>query len=168
MTSDTHHAWARIIAEQAELVSSSLTMFGVPETDLEDARQEVFLAAFRRMRDYQERGQMSRWLQAICQRVAWNWQRSLRRRRRERATFRERSQKVQRPIQCQQVEAATLGQRLLSTLPAAQRQVFLLRAFEQLSVAEISSELCCPVQTIYSRLRKTRELIVASVKLDAD
>jgi RNA polymerase sigma-70 factor (ECF subfamily) len=151
-----------MIAEHAELVSSSLAFFGVPETDLEDAGQEVFLAAFRRMRDYQERGQMSRWLQAICRRVAWSWQRSLRRRRNELAHLRDRCQAVQKPVQYEYVEAAALGRRLLSTLPPAQREVFLLCAFEGLSVAEISSALNCPVQTIYSRLHSIRERVVAA------
>lgn len=144
-------------------------MLGVPEGDLDDALQEVFLVVFQRMRDYEERGRVRAWLYSICTRVVWTRRRVMRRRREDLMEYPEANAVVE-PVQHDRVvdmEALALGHQLLQGLPPEQRDVFWLYEVEELPMSEIARAIDCPLQTAYSRLHKARERILAAVKLSA-
>src|SRR6188472_4434348 len=48
----------------------SLRRLGVPERDLPDATQEVFLVVHKKLPDFDARSRLSTWVYAICLRVA--------------------------------------------------------------------------------------------------
>lgn len=146
-------------------VGRDLTFLGVPSSDLDDARQEVFLVVSRKLSDYEERGSMRAWLFSICLRVAQRRRRLLLRRRELHAAY-DYPEQVVDPTQHERVmehEALALGCRLLSELPPEQRDVFWLYEVEDLSMPEVARVLGCPLQTAYSRLRKARERVLAAV-----
>lgn len=158
----------RMFEEHGAFVCRSLRMLGVPEGDLDDALQEVFLVVFQRMRDYEERGRVRAWLYSICTRVVWTRRRVLRRRREDLGV--EVPEAATAPTQHDRVvdhEALALGHELLQALPVEQRDVFWLYEVEELPMSEIARALNCPLQTAYSRLHKARERILAAVQMTA-
>jgi len=158
----------RMFDEHGAFVCRSLRMLGVPEGDLDDALQEVFLVVFQRMRDYEERGRVRAWLYSICTRVVWTRRRVVRRRREDLGA--EIPEAITPPTQHDRVvdhEALALGHRLLQGLPAEQRDVFWLYEVEELPMSEIARSLNCPLQTAYSRLHKARERILVAVQQNA-
>ena len=122
--------------EHGAFVCRSLRVLGVPESDLDDALQEVFLVVFQRMHDYEERGRARAWLYSICTRVVRSHRRKVRRRREE-VTF-EIPDAPAAPTQLERIaeqEALTLGQQLLARLPPEQREVFWLYEVEDMPMA---------------------------------
>lgn len=151
--------------EHGAFVCRSLRVLGVPEADLDDALQEVFLVVFQRMHDYEERGRARAWLYSICTRVVRSHRRKLRRRREE-VTF-EVPDAPAAPTQLDRIaeqQALALGQQLLARLPQEQRDVFWLYEVEDVPMTEIARALDCPLQTAYSRLHKARERVVAAAR----
>ena len=154
--------------EHGAFVCRSLRLLGVPEPDLDDVLQEVFLVVHQRLPDYEERGSVRAWLYSICTRVTSAHRRKVGRRR-EHITA-ELPEATVAPTQHERVidhEALALGQRLLQRLPQEQRDVFWLYEVEDVPMAEIAQALDCPLQTAYSRLRKARQRILAEVQLAA-
>lgn len=144
-------------------VCRSLRHLGVPEADLDDLLQEVFLVVSKRLDDYEERGRARSWLYSICSRVASSQRRKVRRRRETEPV----AESAAEPLQLEAVQdrqSLELGWRLLQELPAQQREVFVLYEVEDMPMAEIAQALDCPLQTVYSRLYKARERILAQVQ----
>jgi RNA polymerase sigma-70 factor (ECF subfamily) len=157
-----------IFEAHGAFVCRSLRYLGVREADIEDAAQDVFLVVYERLNDYHEKGRARSWLYSICTRVARAHRRKVVRRRESssHAFFEDAAG----PTQLERVEdreALTLGHRLLSQLPAPQREVFLLYEVEGLPMAEIARALACPLQTAYSRLHMARTRIIAMVERTA-
>lgn len=164
----TQHAPPRlreVFEEHGGFVSRSLRRLGVPDADLDDLVQEVFLVVYQRLNDYEEKGRARAWLYSICTRVTRAQQRKVGRRR-ERVAL-EYAEEPTAPTQLAKLEdrqALALGYSFLSKLPPEQREVFLLYEVEDLPMAEIALALACPLQTAYSRLHKARERILAEVQ----
>ena len=138
--------------------------FGVPENSADDATQEVFIIAARRIADIQP-GSERPFLLASAVRVAANLRRSLGARR-----------------ECQEDETAPEGvdprpnaealldqkrlrqmlDRVLDELTDDLRVVFVLCELEGMSSPEIAELLCIPVGTVASRLRRAREAFQVS------
>lgn len=155
----------KLFAEFAPFVWRSLRRLGVPDADVDDMLQEVFLVVYQRLDDYEERDRARSWLYSICVRVASSQRRKLSRRR-ESVTSELPEQKLAAP-QLQYVEdreALAFGERLLRLLPAEQREVFVLYEVEHLPMAQIAEALGCPLYTAYSRLRLARQRILAEVE----
>jgi RNA polymerase sigma-70 factor (ECF subfamily) len=157
-----------VFQEHGAFVCRSLRRLGVPEADLDDLLQEVFLVVYHRLKDYEEKGRARAWLYSICTRVARAQRRKLLRRREQTAP--EHSEPHVRATQLERVEdrqALELGQRLLNALPERQREVFWLYEVEDLSMPEIAQAVGCPLQTAYSRLHQARQRILAEVQANA-
>src|SRR5450755_2702952 len=71
----------RIFDAHAPTVTRTLRYLGVPEADLMDAAQEVFLVVNRRFREFEGRSSLSTWIRQICLRVALSTRRRRGRRR---------------------------------------------------------------------------------------
>lgn len=146
-------------------VCRSLRYLGVPEADLDDTLQEVFLVVYQRLNDYEEKGRARAWLYSICTRIAHAQRRKLSRRRETPALAFFEDATGPTPLEhVEDREALVLGHRLLSQLPPQQREVFLLYEVEDLPMSEIAQALDCPLQTAYSRLHKARARILAEVE----
>jgi RNA polymerase sigma-70 factor (ECF subfamily) len=155
-----------VFEEHGAFVCRSLRLLGVPEADLDDVLQEVFLVVHQRLHDYEERGRARAWLYSICTRLARAQRRKLWRRREEMSA--ELPDAPSDATQLQRIadnEALALGHELLRRLPREQQDVFWLYEVEELPMSEIAEALGCPLQTAYSRLYKARQRIVAEAEL---
>jgi RNA polymerase sigma-70 factor (ECF subfamily) len=155
-----------LIALHGPFVFRSLRYLGVPEADLDDLFQEVFLVVYQRLKNYEEKGRARAWLYSICTRVAHGHRRKVGRRR-ESASVPEGSAAPTQLELAEDREALEFGWRLLEQLSPQQREIFVLYEVEDMSMAEIAQALDCPLQTAYSRLHKARALILAAVQRTA-
>src|SRR5579864_4142494 len=60
----------RFYDEHVRFVWRSLLRLGVPEKDVADVAQDVFVIAYRRLPEFEGRSKATTWLFAICLRVA--------------------------------------------------------------------------------------------------
>jgi RNA polymerase sigma-70 factor (ECF subfamily) len=153
-----------IFDAHAAFVGRSLLCLGVPQADVEDAVQEVFLVVHRRLTEYQERGQLRSWLYGICVRVALRHKRTARRKRE--VNLPEPPEPQTGAAQQQAVELKQhreFALRALDELPESQRHVFVLFEVERLSMREVADAAGIPLQTAYSRLYAARRTLKASL-----
>jgi RNA polymerase sigma-70 factor (ECF subfamily) len=155
---------ATAVASHDQLVWRALRRFGVPERDVEDAAQQVFLAFARRLAEV-ESGKEAAYLVAIVVRVAANARRKL-----ERSPELLSGNVEIAPALCTPeglLNEKQLREELdrgLSTLPLEQRAVFVLFELEGFSLPEIAEALRIPLGTATSRLRRARAHFEAWVK----
>jgi RNA polymerase sigma-70 factor (ECF subfamily) len=135
----------------------SLRRLGVPERDLPDATQEVFLVVHKKLPEFDARSRLSTWVYAICLRVASD--------RRRRASNRyEVLAEGSEPLRdASNADPPELGERralleaALDALSLEQRAVFTLFELEGMTGEEIATLLEIPAPTVHSRLRLARE-----------
>ncbi len=145
-------AFLAIVREHTPRVWRFLRYQGVPEADLQDGSQEVFMVVHRRLAEFRGDAQLTTWLYQICLHVG-------RARRRRRATRREELQSAPdaaAPTEMDAFEARQVVTALLERLPEEQRAVVVLHEIEELAMPEVAKVVGCPVFTAYSRLRLAR------------
>jgi RNA polymerase sigma-70 factor (ECF subfamily) len=139
--------------------------FGVPEAGADDAAQEVFIVASRRLADI-EPGRERQFLLAAAVRVAANARRSLASRR-ETADLETVHARVDPAPNAEalleQKRFRELLDHLLDALSDDLRVAFVLYELEGTSVPEIAELLAIPVGTAASRLRRARAGFAAQV-----
>src|SRR5262245_30046241 len=147
---------ARLFALHANFVWRSLRGLGVPDADVEDAAQEVFLVVNRRLADYEDRGLLRAWLFAISRQVASHHKRGARRaERRHRALIVDATSEDLDEVIARR-EAVELVGAFLEELDEPQRLVFYLADIEGLTAPEIAAALDVKLNTVYGRLRLAR------------
>lgn len=158
--------FVQLYREHVTRVWRVVSRLGVQPADVEDAVQDVFIVAHRRL-DSLDAAAASAWLTGIAVRVAHDYRR---RDVRKPASRLEPEQQVadgrKGPDELVvQRDALDYALRLLEALPAEQRDVFVLAELEQLTAPEIAEATSTPVNTVYSRLRLARarfnELVAA-------
>ncbi len=133
---------------------------GVPESDVADAVQDVFLVVHRRLGEFEGQSKVSTWLYGICYRVARDRRRLAHVRRR----VDDDGDMDERPDERADVAAAAerrqgleLLETILDEMPIEQRAVFTLFELDAMGGDAIAEMLEIPVGTVYSRLRIARE-----------
>jgi RNA polymerase sigma-70 factor (ECF subfamily) len=158
---------SEVFREHGAFVFRLLRRLGVPDADLDDLTQEVFINVHRALARYEERNHMRAWLYRICVREASR----LRRSRRAPLTSLDDSDSdipvapgpgPEEAMQASQERADF--DRLLSVLDDDRRSVFVLYEVEELPMEEVAEAVGCPVATAYSRLRSARKLVLAAAK----
>lgn len=145
-----------IFHEHARYLWRALLGLGVPERDVDDACQEVFLVVHRRLADIDPKTLRS-WLYGVCLRVASGHRRKLRARLEVPA-----EQLPEHPVSStpfEEVAAVRLQSDLLAALDQLdenRRAAFVLYEIEGLTLREVAEALECPLQTAYSRLEAAR------------
>jgi RNA polymerase sigma-70 factor (ECF subfamily) len=132
---------------------------GLSRADADDAAQQVFMIAARKLEDIIP-GRERSFLYGAAVRVANNARRALRRRRElSSETEPERTEPVSAgpERQVELVQARALLGEILRQLPEHLRRVLVLAEIEQLEVAEIAALERLAVGTAASRLRVARE-----------
>jgi RNA polymerase sigma-70 factor (ECF subfamily) len=154
----------QIFDAQAPTVSRTLRYLGVPESDLMDAAQEVFLVVNRRYGEFEGRSTLATWIRQICLRVAFTYRR---RRVRRREDVVEDPPEVptdaDQQTSLEQGEQRVLLNRLLDALDDDQRAVLVLYEIELLSMREVAETVGCPLQTAYSRRKAALERMRAAL-----
>ncbi|AKU97870.1 RNA polymerase sigma factor RpoE [Labilithrix luteola] len=149
-----------LILQHHEFVWRSLRRLGVPDADLEDAVQEVYLEASKRLASITSaRGFLFR----ACMYVASHARRSIQRRREvhDDELLKRQIDPGSTPEQAiAQSEARQDLQRVLEKIPEEPRAIFILFELERLNTVQIAELLELPVGTVASRLRRARELFL--------
>jgi RNA polymerase sigma-70 factor (ECF subfamily) len=137
----------------------SLLRIGVPESELADAVQDVFLVVHRKLDEFEGRSSETTWLFGICLRVASD-RRALAHKRREvpavDAAMTHHTE-ADAPALADRRRASEMLRAILDRMPEEQRIVFSLFEFESMTGEEIAELLGLPVGTVRSRLRLARD-----------
>ena len=147
--------------EHFRFVWRSLRRLGVPESDVADAVQDVFLVVHRRLGEFEGRSKVSTWLYGICLRVARDRKRSAFVRRNasddEGALDERPDERADVGAEAERRQGLAVLEAMLDELPLEQRAVFTLFELDGMS-GDAIAELCeIPVGTVWSRLRIARE-----------
>ena len=137
----------------------ALRRLGVPEATTDDACQEVFIVAARKL-ELIEPGGERQYLYGIAVRVAANARRSRAARREyadEGALSSEPSQAPSSEALLEEKQARLILDQVLDALPQDLRTVFVLFEIEGFSLRELEQLLEIPLGTVSSRLRRARE-----------
>ncbi|HVU05390.1 MAG TPA: sigma-70 family RNA polymerase sigma factor [Polyangiaceae bacterium] len=139
-----------------DFVWRSLRRLGVPEAQLDDATQDVFLVVYRRLDEFEARSSLKTWLFGIVLRVTSTLRRTARRKPTEPLAEEPVARGSAPEALTESREAARLVQSLLDELDDDRRAVFVLAELEQMTAPEISTALSVNLNTVYSRLRAAR------------
>ena len=150
---DKHFGW----------VKGALGRLGVPDPDLPDLAQQVFLVAFLRLPEFEGRSALSTWLWGICRRLASDYRKSAYVRREvpvgvldiEESLPHAESPAVDLERQ-QRLDAIC---RALDQLPETQRVAIVLCDLEEMPAKLIAKSLHVPLGTVRSRVRLARRRI---------
>lgn len=146
------------IERHANLVWRALRRFGVPERDVPDAAQQVFLT-FAQHASEIAGGKEPSYLATVAVKVAANARRKLQRSREEAIGDQPLSSFPAEDTPEKLLNEKQLREELdrgLSTLPFEQRTVFVLYELEGFTLPEIAEALGTPLGTATSRLRRAR------------
>lgn len=154
-----------LVEEHLAFLWRSMVRLGVPRADADDAVQQVFLVAARKLPEI-EPGRERAFLFGAAFRIANRARRTLHRRR-EVLEGEPAEQAAPEPDPEELLDRARARAALdaiLDTMPLELRAVFVLFELEQLTISEIAPMLELPPGTAASRLRRAREHFQAAVK----
>lgn len=146
-----------MVDDHVDAMARVLRRLGVPEGDVDDAVQQVFMTASRRLDDIELHAEKA-FLYRTAVNVALHARRSIARRRedtRADVAIVDTSPSVEEMID--RKRAALLLEDILNGMPEELRVIFVLFEVEQFSVAEIASLIDLAEGTTASRLRRARE-----------
>jgi RNA polymerase sigma-70 factor, ECF subfamily len=146
-----------------------LSMLG-DASDAADATQEVFLKAFKGIRNFRRGSSLKTWLYRIAIREALNHRRWFRRHLQKNISLDTRPEEGHSPMEledlsatpfeqmaAQEIQAAVRG--ALQQIPEVFRSAVILRDLEGLSYEEVSEVLECGVGTVKSRILRGRRIL---------
>jgi RNA polymerase sigma-70 factor (ECF subfamily) len=158
---------ATLYRQEFAFVWRTLRYLGVAPASVEDAAQEVFITAHRRLSAFDPtRGSARSWLYGIARNTARHHHRWARRRDPQRlaAVDAEVADPGADPeAWIARVEVAEVVEHGLAKLDQRRREVFVLHEIEGLSAPEIAELLGIKVNTVYSRLARARTRFRAAV-----
>lgn len=152
-------SFATLYERHFDFVWRTLRHLGVPDQDLSDACQEVFIVIHRRLSTFEGRSRLTTWIFQICFNMA--------RDRNRRAHVRR---EVLGDAMMEHLQSGILDphaalerrdeegvfERALATMDMDQRAAFVLFEIEDLTGPEVAEALGVPLGTAYSRLRLAR------------
>ncbi len=149
----------------AGYVMQSLRRLGVQEREVEDVTQEVFLAVFQRLGDYDPERPLRRWLFGFARRVAADHRRQARHRHEVLDDLPET------PDRGPGAEAALSDRsdrrvvlRALDVLDQKSREVFVMYYLDDCTTPEIAADQGESDDAVTSRLRRAHHQVVAEVR----
>ncbi|MCG5056161.1 MAG: sigma-70 family RNA polymerase sigma factor [Myxococcales bacterium] len=149
-----------LIERNVDFVSRSVRRLGVPAADVEDATQQVFIVAARKLEKFDEDRERS-YLFGIAVRVASDARRAARRRNKAHELFAIdflSPPRLSPESQSIELQARRLLDEALNTLPERLRIVFVVCELEGMDRVAAASLLDIPPGTVASRMRKARIL----------
>jgi RNA polymerase sigma-70 factor (ECF subfamily) len=150
---------AEMVQTHYALLWRTVRRLGVPEAEVDDALQEVFLVSHRKI-ELVPRHQERAFLMAVAIRVASTRRRSLRRRREcTQGALAEQADPSPSPYDlAERKRARALLDEILDSMELKFRTVFVLFELEGLEIQQVADLLEIPAGTVASRLRRAREL----------
>jgi RNA polymerase sigma-70 factor (ECF subfamily) len=159
-----HQADPQLIRElflaHASFVWRVLRRFGVPESDVEDVCQEVFVVVHRRLPEFEGRASVRTWIYEIARRSALAQRRRAGQRSEQAALLDELQDSAPGPeLSTEHRHALAWLEQGLARLDADKREAFVLYELEELTLAEVSLALGCPINTVHNRVKSAREAL---------
>jgi RNA polymerase sigma-70 factor, ECF subfamily len=147
-----------LVAEHHAFVWRSLRRLGVPDGDVDDSSQQVFLVAHRRLAEIAPDCERAFLFQTAL-RVAADWRRAHRRRFEQPGLdmLEIPDAGADPEKQLDDRRARALLDSVLAAIPMDLRAVFVLFELEEMTMAEISVVADIPPGTVASRLRRARQ-----------
>lgn len=152
-----------IVREHHAFVYRLLIRLGVPSRSAEDATQQVFMVASRRV-DEIAVGSEKSFLFGTAMRVASDERRSAKNRELSGELPDEADSAPSPEENADAARKRRILQQALLSMPLELRTVFVLFELEQMTKTEVSSLLGLPVGTAVSRLRRAREMFRESLR----
>jgi RNA polymerase sigma-70 factor (ECF subfamily) len=168
-----------VFREHSGLVERALRRCGVPERDIQDAQQEVFLVVHRKLHEFENRALLSTWLYRIAMHVASEHRRRACNRH-ELLSHEGGDPQQQDPQQqdrthpcaahenplhvLEQRDLLALALRALEHLDPDKREVFVLYELMELSMTEVAARARIPLKTAFSRLYAGRRQVLAELR----
>jgi len=154
-----------LVNDHHAFVWRSLRRLGVPDSDVDDAIQQVFLVVHRRLAEIAPDSERSFLFQTAV-RVASDWRRAYKRRCEQAGMdMRDLPDDSASPEELMdQRRARALLDRVLGALPMDLRAVFVLFELEELTMMEIATLSDLPPGTVASRLRRARQAFQEAVR----
>jgi len=154
----------QVFQTHARFVWRALLGLGVPESDVADASQQVFVVLRDKLDDLEEGCALSTFIYGVCLRVASDFRRRAHVRREHLcAVPPEQPAAPTQEVVASHREALHRLLAVLAELEPAQREVFVLYEIEELPMAEVARALGCPLQTAYSRLHVARRTVTEAL-----
>jgi RNA polymerase sigma-70 factor (ECF subfamily) len=154
-----------VVTDHFAFVWRSLVRLGVPRRDAEDALQQVFLVAARKLGAV-EPGRERAFLFGTALRLASRARRTAQRRREvlDGEAIDQSDTSPGPDEQLDRARARATVDAILEGMPLELRAVFVLFELEQMTMAEIATMLELPPGTVASRLRRARESFQAATR----
>jgi len=154
-----------LLADHHAFVWRSLRRLGVPDCDVDDASQQVFLVAHRRLSEIAHETERSFLFQTAL-RVAADWRRAHKRRREQPGMdLLDVPDGAANPEELMdQRRARALLDQVLGDMPMDLRAVFVLFELEEMTMMEIATLSDIPPGTVASRLRRARHVFQKAVQ----
>jgi RNA polymerase sigma-70 factor, ECF subfamily len=162
----TMHERARaLVNDHFDFVWRLLRRLGVPEADVDDAAQQVFIVGTGRLADIVT-GSERTFLYGTALRLAATIRRNLRRRERFIQSMPvERDASARTPEDdLERRQALAFLDAVLQALDDDQREVFVLCEIEELTALQAAAILAIPIGTVASRLRRARRAFAERLK----
>ena len=134
----------------------ALRGYGIPDAEVDDALQEVFIVAYRRGDELREESTRA-WLYGVARRVASDHRRSRGRADRRVRAYAETRAKASDPeASLRRQEALDIVHGFVTTLAEEDQIIFRLHELEGFAGRELSEMTGMNINTVYSRLRRAR------------
>lgn len=151
--------------EHGAFVWRTLRHLGVHDAAIDDAVQDVFVTAFRRLDTFEGRSTERTWLFGITRRIAFRYRRAAAARQQRivpaAGAQHEGAVEPHRRADAQHSIAALVG-----ALERDKRTVFVLCELEGMTAAEVADALSIPLGTVHSRRRAAWQRLVAAAEGD--
>lgn len=145
----------RLYSRHFRSVWSVVGQLGLYGAAREDAVQEVWIIAYRRLHTLDPQASARAWLGSIARRVVWRSRRSAQRLDRRVNALADEPRSLPADASAR-YEAATTVRDALDSLSEEQRNVLVLTTLHGFTAPEVADVLEVPVNTVYSRLRLAR------------
>jgi RNA polymerase sigma-70 factor (ECF subfamily) len=150
-------AWRELFGDHGPYLRRLLGRIGVESADVDDALQDVFIVAHRRIGDFDGRSRIRTWLTGIALRVASQGRRRAVARLGRRLVGAPTPAPVPTPEELTEIsQGRPVLHDILASLGERKRAVFVLYEIEGLEGDEIARMLDCSINTVWSRLRHAR------------
>jgi RNA polymerase sigma-70 factor (ECF subfamily) len=154
-----------LVTEYFDFVWRLLRRLGVPERDVDDAAQQVFIVGAQRLRDIPF-GSERTFLYGTALRTASTLRRNQRRRERfiEAASAESEANEDTPEDALERRRALRFLDTVLQSLDDEEREVFVLCQIEELSAPQVAAIVGIPVGTVASRLRRGRQAFAEQLR----
>jgi RNA polymerase sigma-70 factor (ECF subfamily) len=160
-------SFPEVYRQHFEFVWRTLRRLGVPEQDVADACQEVFIVIHRRLPSFEGRSRLTTWIFQIC--LNLTLERARRAHRRHEvlgdAVISRLPARAPDPLaELEQRDKLARFQAALDSMELEQRAAFILFELEDMTGPAVAEALAVPLGTAYTRLRAARQAFEAALE----